>query len=180
MKMVLKSIQPNELVVGKDYLLFGEKGDVVIADWTGNSWACWDNYFKLGYDLLEDYPVSVFEVPCKERLSEDIGMDEYQSRAKETAIYPNIGSNPVYPVLGLCGESGEIAEKMKKAIRDEGGVISESRRTEMIKELGDVAWYLAMIASELGVTLGEVAKANVEKLASRKQRDVLKGSGDNR
>jgi len=107
-------------------------------------------------------------------------LNEYQDAARKTAIYPNIGNNPTYPVLGLCGETGEIAEKMKKAIRDEGGVISATRRTEMIKELGDVAWYLASLASELGVTLEEVAQANVAKLASRQNRGVLTGSGDNR
>ena len=107
-------------------------------------------------------------------------LNEYQDAARKTAIYPNIGSNPTYPVLGLCGETGEIAEKMKKAIRDEGGVISETRRTEMIKEVGDVMWYIASLASELGVTLDEVAQANVAKLASRQNRGVLTGSGDNR
>ena len=107
-------------------------------------------------------------------------LNEYQDAARKTAIYPNIGSNPTYPVLGLCGETGEIAEKMKKASRDEGGVISETRRTEMIKEVGDVMWYIASLASELGVTLDEVAQANVAKLASRQNRGVLTGSGDNR
>ena len=107
-------------------------------------------------------------------------LNEYQDAASKTAIYPNIGNNPVYPVLGLCGETGEIAEKMKKAIRDEGGVISENRRTEMIKEQGDILWYLAALASELGTTLDEIARINLEKLASRQNRGVLTGSGDNR
>ena len=110
----------------------------------------------------------------------DMGLDEYQKQAMSTAVYPNIGSNPTYPTLGLCGESGELAEKMKKAIRDDGGVITETRRTEMIKELSDVLWYVAAMANELGMTLSGVAKINIDKLASRKQRDVLNGSGDNR
>lgn len=106
--------------------------------------------------------------------------NEYQVKAKSTAVYPGIGKNVVYPTLGLCGETGEFAEKLKKAIRDDGGEITPARKAEMVKELGDVMWYLAMIADELGVTLDEVAQANVEKLASRQKRDALHGSGDNR
>ncbi len=174
-RMVLKSIQPRDLVVGQDYLVIGDNGDVTVAAWTGNGWAC-----AVGPDLTEDYPVAVFESPSEKRLSNEMGLDEYQKQAMSTAVYPNIGSNPTYPTLGLCGESGELAEKMKKAIRDDGGIISDARKTEMIKELGDVMWYIAALANELGVSMATVAKLNVEKLASRKQRDVLKGSGDNR
>lgn len=111
---------------------------------------------------------------------DELTLNEYQALARSTAIYPNIGNNPIYPTLGLCGEAGEVAEKMKKAMRDEGGVISEKRREETIKELGDVLWYVAMLASEMNVTLGDVAQRNADKLASRKERNVLQGSGDNR
>lgn len=107
-------------------------------------------------------------------------MDEYQAKARKTAIYPNIGSNIVYPTLGLCGETGEFAEKVKKAIRDDGGVITPERRIEIIKELGDVMWYIASIASELNLNLSEIANTNIEKLASRANRNKLSGSGDER
>jgi NTP pyrophosphatase (non-canonical NTP hydrolase) len=106
--------------------------------------------------------------------------DEYQKFAKSRALYPGIGSNVVYPTLGLCGESGEFAEKVKKSLRDDNGVITDTRRAEMVKELGDVLWYLAMIADELGVPLSEVVKCNVEKINSRHERKVIHGSGDNR
>ena len=106
--------------------------------------------------------------------------EEYQKRSRESAIYPDQGSNIVYPTLGLAGETGEVAEKVKKAIRDEGGTMSDARRAELEKELGDVLWYLSQLATELGLSLGRVAEGNIEKLASRKDRDQIHGSGDNR
>ena len=105
---------------------------------------------------------------------------EYQKLSRETAVYPNAGSNYIYPTLGLSGEAGEVAEKIKKAIRDCGGVVDEARRTEIEKELGDVLWYVAQLASELGLSMDTVARKNIDKLFSRKARNVLTGSGDNR
>jgi NTP pyrophosphatase (non-canonical NTP hydrolase) len=106
--------------------------------------------------------------------------DEYQAGAMSTAVYPRIGDNLTYPVLGLCGEAGEIAEKVKKIHRDDGGVIHPRKRDELAKELGDQLWYLAAVASELELRLEDIAEANLEKLASRASRGVLHGSGDNR
>lgn len=85
-----------------------------------------------------------------------------------------------YPALGLAGEAGEVAEHAKKAIRDDAGVVTEERRQAMAKELGDVLWYVSQLASELGLELDEIARANVEKLLSRQRRGVLSGSGDER
>ena len=107
-------------------------------------------------------------------------LDNYQTESRKTAIYPDIDSNIIYPVLGLCGESGELAEKIKKAIRDDGGKITDTRRTDIIKELGDVMWYMAAIASELKISLDTVARTNLDKLNSRKNRGKLGGSGDER
>jgi len=106
--------------------------------------------------------------------------EEYQTQSRKTAIYPNLGNNYIYPVLGLSGESGEVAEKIKKVIRDNGGVVSEEKKQEIKKELGDVLWYVAQISSELGLTMEEVAQGNLDKLASRMERGQLQGSGDNR
>lgn len=106
--------------------------------------------------------------------------DEYQKKVRETAIYPHQGENLSYPALGLNGEAGEVADKIKKIIRDDNGVLTPTRREDMIKELGDVLWYLAAIAWELKVDLSEVAKKNIEKLRDRKKRGVLTGEGDNR
>jgi NTP pyrophosphatase (non-canonical NTP hydrolase) len=80
-----------------------------------------------------------------------------------------------YPTLGLCGETGEVAEKVKKQVRD--GVFN---RHEVAKELGDVLWYLANLSNDIGYNLDEIANINIEKLTSRKNRDKIKGSGDNR
>ena len=85
-----------------------------------------------------------------------------------------------YLFLKLNGEAGEVAEKFAKIIRDKGGVGTEEDRQELIKEVGDVLWYLAQISNELFVGLDEVARLNIEKLRSRKERGVLGGSGDNR
>ena len=97
--------------------------------------------------------------------------DEYQIKAKQTAIY----DHPIiYPTLGLCGESGEVAEKVKNHLRDGTSL------DELKKELGDVLWYLASIASDLNISLNDIALTNVEKLQSRMERGKISGSGDNR
>ena len=83
-------------------------------------------------------------------------------------------------LLGLVGETGEIAEKFKKIYRDKAGVMSPEDEKDMAKELGDVLWYLSVICTYLGISLQDVATANIEKLLSRKNRGVIKGSGDNR
>jgi len=105
---------------------------------------------------------------------------EYQKEALKTAKYPNIGNNFIYPTLGLAGEAGEVSEKIKKVLRDDNGVISEVKRLEIVKELGDVMWYISALCSEIGVTMEDVAKINIAKLNSRRARNKIKGSGDNR
>ena len=110
--------------------------------------------------------------------------NEYQERVKETAIYPNVGDNFVYPALGLAGETGEVIEKIKKLVRDNNitsaAMVEEEKKQEIKKEMGDVLWYLAQLSTEFGFLLEEVAERNIEKLASRKERGMLRGSGDNR
>ena len=103
----------------------------------------------------------------------------YQKQAMTTAVYPGRGEgNFVYPALGLAGETGEICEKLKKAIRDEGGVVSSERKMLLAKELGDVLWYVAALAAELGLDLAEIAGGNLAKLAARKEAGKIHGSGD--
>ena len=106
--------------------------------------------------------------------------DEYQALAKGTAIYPNVGSNFVYPVLGLAGEAGEVADKVKKIIRDDGGVLRPEKVEEIKKELGDVLWYVAQLSSELGFSFDDVALTNIQKLAARTEKGRIHGSGDAR
>ena len=105
---------------------------------------------------------------------------EYQEKAKKTAVYPDIGKNFIYPTLGLVGESGEVAEKIKKVIRDKNGVIDENTRSDLKKELGDVLWYLNQLATELNLSLDEIADENLQKLSSRLERNKIHGEGDNR
>jgi len=106
--------------------------------------------------------------------------EEYQKKSRETAIYPDKDKNFIYPTLGLVGESGEIAEKIKKVLRDKNGFIDEETRKEISKELGDVLWYLSQLATELKLRMDEIASSNIAKLQSRKERGTLSGAGDNR
>lgn len=110
----------------------------------------------------------------------DLTFAAYQERAMSTAIYPRRGSNISYPVLGLCGEAGEIANKVKKIERDAGGVISDEVRKAISKEVGDTLWYCAALSFELKLSLEDIARANLEKLAKRKEDGTLGGSGDQR
>lgn len=109
------------------------------------------------------------------------GLSQYQMLARQTAIYPNKDSvdGLCYTSLGL-GEAGEFQNQVKKILRDDNKVLTEERRQKLIDELGDILWYVANCASELNIDLSEVASRNVDKLFSRKDRGVLKGSGDKR
>jgi NTP pyrophosphatase (non-canonical NTP hydrolase) len=107
-------------------------------------------------------------------------LDRYQEEAWETAIYPDKGNNLYYPALGLVGEAGEVCNKIKKVMRDQDGKATPEQKREIAKELGDVMWYLATLATELDSHLGCIAESNLKKLEDRQKRGVLKGSGDNR
>ena len=102
---------------------------------------------------------------------------EYQTQTKETAIYPK---GFTYPALGLSGEAGEVAEHIKKALRDDDGKMTPERKEKLKKELGDVLWYLSQLSTELGLDLAEVAQCNLDKLAGRKSKGTLQGSGSDR
>lgn len=109
---------------------------------------------------------------------------EYQKRTADTAIYPGAGDPDsilglTYVALGL-GETGELQGKVKKILRDDNGVLTPDKHAALVGELGDVLWYVSQMATQLGVTLDSVAADNLAKLAGRKSRGVLQGSGDNR
>jgi NTP pyrophosphatase (non-canonical NTP hydrolase) len=106
-------------------------------------------------------------------------LSDYQRQSRQTAEYPR-EAWLAYPALGLAGEAGEVAEHAKKAIRDDGGTVGEERKAAMSKELGDVLWYVAQLATELGLDLDRIAEENLAKLLSRQRRGVLSGSGDER
>lgn len=107
---------------------------------------------------------------------------QYQQRTADTAIYPGAGTltGLLYTTLGLTGESGEVANDVKKILRDDAGEITDERALRLVKELGDLLWYLAQTATEAGLSLDVIAGVNLERLASRKERGVLGGSGGDR
>ena len=110
--------------------------------------------------------------------------NEYQDRTSGTAIYrltcPDETSRIIYLALGLSGESAEVANKVKKIIRDDNGKITDDRKKQISEEIGDIMWYAARLAAELGYDLSDVASGNLSKLESRSERGVLGGSGDSR
>ena len=105
--------------------------------------------------------------------------DTYQYAAIQTAVYPE-RMGMMYTTLGLTGEAGELANKVKKIVRDKDGVWDVEDRKEIKDELGDVLWYVAMVAKEFDLSLDSIAEANIEKLKDRQERGVLQGSGDSR
>ena len=113
-----------------------------------------------------------------------MNFSEYQTQARVTALYPNAGDDFIYPTLGLVGEAGEFANKIKKLMRDQQvfkpSEVSAETKQEVLKELGDVLWYVSCIASEFDVELNDVVQYNLDKLRSRQERGTLNGDGDNR
>lgn len=105
----------------------------------------------------------------------------YQAGARTTARYPTTGLlGVVYTTLGLAGEAGEIANKLKKVIRDQNGHLTDDCRVALADELGDVLWYVASLAHELGLPLDDIAHRNLAKLTDRHRRGTITGSGDHR
>lgn len=116
-----------------------------------------------------------------------MNFNEYQKEAHTFAVYPllsiraeEIDTEFVYPTLGLVGEAGEFAEKIKKIIRNKNGKLDLDDYLSLEKELGDVMWYVAELATVLHSNLEDIAKENINKLSSRKERGVIKSEGDNR
>ena len=106
-------------------------------------------------------------------------LDMYQKVALTTAIYPREQAI-IYPTLGLTGEAGEVANKVKKIIRDGSNSKDEKLVSEIKSEIGDCLWYIAVLANDFNIKLSDIASANIEKLALRKQNNTIHGSGDNR
>lgn len=105
--------------------------------------------------------------------------NEYQLKASETAIY-GAGMKITYPALGLANEAGEVLGKIKKVLRDKEGVFTEETNKVIGDEIGDTLWYISVLARDLGLDLETIANNNLIKLADRRARNVIHGSGDNR
>lgn len=106
-------------------------------------------------------------------------LNDYQKEALKTAVYPE-DKRIIYPALGMCGEAGEVADKVKKVIRDNNQCFDDERKEAIALEIGDVLWYCATLARDLNYSLEAIAQMNIYKLRSRAERGKLGGSGDNR
>lgn len=144
-----------------------KKGDMIARNPKNRNdqWLVAEQYFKDNFEPIFSKPTNEFT--------------EYQRKAVKLAIYPSQYS-VIYPALGLAGEAGEVADKVKKVIRDDDGIVSIEARQELAMELGDVLWYIANIANDLDIALEAGAELNISKLHSRRERNTLKGNGDNR
>lgn len=107
-------------------------------------------------------------------------LKEFEQLVNDTSIYPNKGDNLNYTIHGLTGEAGEVSNKYKKVLRDDGGVLTEQTRMALANELGDVLWYVVACVYELGLTTEDLAKLCADKLIGRRERNTLNGSGDDR
>lgn len=134
---------------------------------------------------LVELPGGGKSTPTKyEERNRMLTFDEYEYQVWPLAQYPSVGTNILYPTLGLVGEAGEVAEKVKKLWRNKQkchpNEYTNDEKLELIKELGDVLWYIMALANELGFDLHTVADVNMAKLLERNERGVIKSEGDNR
>ena len=106
-------------------------------------------------------------------------LDKYQMFVRSTKVYDK-EYTLIYPVLGLVNEAGEVAGKLKKIMRDDGGQLSPEKLDDLVAELGDVLWYVTAVADDLGITINDIFFANYTKIKSRQERGMIKGSGDTR
>lgn len=126
-------------------------------------------------DMLEKHVEDFYAKKSRNKIRMDL--NEYQEKALKTAVFP-AGMRIIYPALGLAGEAGEVADKVKKIIRDKND--SDEFKRDIAAEIGDCLWYCAVLANDLGFDLAQIADSNLSKLADRQQRGVLRGSGDKR
>lgn len=139
-----------------------------------------------GENLHFHVPVTGFVSPSGMPLQmkkAHITFHEYQFRQTLLALYPTSPNDIIgllYTALGVAGEAGEVANKVKKILRDGGGELTMDKANELAAEVGDVLWYCSALCNEIGCTLEEVAEGNLKKLEDRKTRGKIKGSGDNR
>ena len=126
-------------------------------------------------DTLEEQVADFYAQRSRAKIKMDI--NEYQQKALKTAIFPKEYAI-IDPALGLAGEAGEVADKVKKIFRDRN--TSDQMKRDIAAEIGDCLWYCAVLANDLGFDLAQIADSNLSKLADRQQRGVLHGSGDKR
>jgi NTP pyrophosphatase (non-canonical NTP hydrolase) len=124
--------------------------------------------------MINEHDLAAWEYYEQIYADKPMSMNDYQQMAAKTAIYSS-AHQLLYPALGLAGEAGEVANKIKKMLRD-----NKFDREGVAAELGDVLWYIAALARDLNVDMQDLAMQNLEKLYGRKERGTLGGNGDNR
>ena len=124
--------------------------------------------------MLNETDLEAWEYYNETYKNNDMSLNEYQNAAAKTAVYKT-AHQILYPALGLAGEAGEVANKVKKMLRD-----NDFDRDAIVAEVGDVLWYIAALSRDLNVSLQDIALGNIEKLYGRKERGTLQGSGDTR
>lgn len=139
-----------------------------------------DVYVRPYAMFIEEVATPAGRVPRFRFLHADqlVDFDGYQRTSRHTAMYPDLGKNIIFPTLGLMGEAGEVSEKIKKVWRDHAGHPTREDRQLIAKEMGDVLWYLAQLATELRISFNEIAAKNLEKTAARKRFGRIGGEGD--
>jgi NTP pyrophosphatase (non-canonical NTP hydrolase) len=173
-----ESVQNNKPKV-KDFLSYVEGWlDTNTCDRGYLTMDAMKSALKNSLSMIGDYQDGI-EHFVERKANKNMTLNEYQNKAVETAIYGS-GNNIIYPTLGLVGEAGEVANKVKKVLRDNNGQFTDDKKKEIAFELGDSLWYIAALARDLGYSLDEIAYGNIHKLASRKERNMIGGSGDNR
>jgi NTP pyrophosphatase (non-canonical NTP hydrolase) len=194
-----KRVSDNQLIGRWVLVDWGEMGKLpgIVIDHVSAD--CW-SVFSPGDDNLSDCSRSYIieignKVTCKDtglkkkervakskksRVKQNAlkkAFNAYQATARETAVYP-LHHRFDYPALGLAGEAGEVANKVKKMFRDDLG--SDELREPLRKELGDILWYVAALCTEFQLELGDVAQDNLAHLRRRQQMGTIHGSGDTR
>ncbi|MCK4967989.1 MAG: nucleoside triphosphate pyrophosphohydrolase family protein [Candidatus Aenigmarchaeota archaeon] len=107
-----------------------------------------------------------------------MNFEDYQKKSRETVFYPNPDNNFVYPIIGLTGEAGEVANVIKGFLKEGQGAINEKNKERVAKELGDLLWYIAQLATEFGLSLDKIAESNIEKIMLRKKNGEFSKFGD--
>jgi len=124
--------------------------------------------------MINDTDLEAFGYWKEQWKCRPLDLNAYQAEAQKTAIY-GVNHAVIYPALGLAGEAGEVANKVKKMLRD-----GDFDRNAVAAELGDCLWYIAALSRDLNISMAEIAMTNLEKLMKRKANGTIKGSGDNR
>lgn len=166
--IVKETIKDYNEIQYKNQICIFNKG--IITYWTPSG----NDIFANDWTIIGKYNNSSNQINVSKNIN------DYQKFTATTDIYPNDAFNIGYKALGLVGESGEAADKIKKIYRDKNGIFNATDEMEIAKELGDCLWYISRLAEAIGFNLSDIVAINVDKLSKRKAEDKIHGNGDNR